>query len=79
MFDNDIDSPVITVGTPFGEGGSSVTADGLYLLAGQDIIRKGEVVALEMDLERGGALEVKVGQLYSKDNHRLRLEILARQ
>ena len=50
----------MTVGIPVGEGGSPVTSDGLYLLAGEDIPRKGKVVALELDIERGGALEVKV-------------------
>ena len=60
MFDHHIDAPVMTVGIPVGEGGSPVTSDGLYLLAGEDIPRKGKVVALELDIERGGALEVKV-------------------
>ena len=47
-------------GIAVGEAGSPITSDGLYLLAGMDASSKGEVVALEMDLERGGALEVEV-------------------
>ena len=50
----------MSVGNAVGEAGSPITSDGLYLIAAVDVSSKGEVVALEMDLERSGAFEVKV-------------------
>lgn len=48
------------MGTPAGEAHSPITSDGLYLMAGTEFKSKGEVVALEMDVETGGSLEIMV-------------------
>lgn len=50
----------MTVGISDADTQSQVTSDGLYLLAGMDVTNKGEVVALEMDVEQGGFLDFKV-------------------
>lgn len=48
------------MGTPVGEAHSPSTSDGLYLMAGTEVKSKGEAVALEMDVETGGSLEIMV-------------------
>lgn len=50
----------MTVGIPVGDTGSQVTSDGLYLLADMEVTKKGEAVALEMDVDQGGFLDIKV-------------------
>ena len=50
----------MTVGIPVADSGSRVTSDGLYLLTEMAVTNKGEAVAFEMDVERGGFLEIKV-------------------
>lgn len=50
----------MTVGIPAADTGSQITSDGLYLLAGMEVTNRGEAVALEMDVERGGFVDVKV-------------------
>ncbi|XP_068691219.1 polycystin-1-like [Montipora foliosa] len=54
------DAPLIQLGTAVGESGSPLTSDGLYLLAGMDASSKGKLVALELDLDQGGSLEIQV-------------------
>ena len=54
------DAAVLTVGTPAGEAHSPITSDGLYLMSGTEVKSKGEAVALEMDVETGGSLEIMV-------------------
>ena len=48
------------MGTPAGEEHSPITSDGLYLMTGTEVKSKGEAVALEMDVETGGSLEIMV-------------------
>jgi len=58
---HDTDAEIMTVGIPSACSGSQIsTSDGLYLLAGMKITNTGEAIALEMDVERGGFLDVKV-------------------
>ncbi|KAL9957163.1 hypothetical protein ACROYT_G038767 [Oculina patagonica] len=54
------DAEIITVGTPVADAGSQITSDGLYLLAEMEVTNKGEAVALEMDVDQGGFLDLKV-------------------
>ena len=51
---------VMTAGTPVSDPGGQVTSEGLYLLPTMDVTNKGKVVAFEMDVDRGGFLEIKV-------------------
>ena len=60
LFDLFVDAPLIQLGTAVGESGSPLTSDGLYLLAGMDASSKGKLVALELDLDQGGSLEIQV-------------------
>lgn len=55
-----IDAMVMTAGIPVSDPGGQVTSDGLYLLPTMDVTNKGKVVAFEMDVDRGGFLEIKV-------------------
>ena len=51
----------MTLGIPAADSGSQIsTTDGLYLLEGMEATSKGEAVVLEMDVERGGFVDVKV-------------------
>ena len=51
----------MTVGISAACSGSQIsTSDGLYLLAEMKVTNRGEAVALEMDVERGGFVDVKV-------------------
>lgn len=51
----------MTLGIPAADSGSQIsTSDGLYLLEGMEVTSRGKVVALEMDVERGGFVDVKV-------------------
>ncbi|XP_068673513.1 polycystin-1-like [Montipora foliosa] len=54
------DAALIQLGTAVGESGSLLTSDGLYLLAGMDASSKGKLVALQLDLDQGGSLEIQV-------------------
>lgn len=55
-----IDAMVMTAGIPVSDPGGQVTSDGLYLLPTMDVTNKGKAVAFEMDVDRGGFLEIKV-------------------
>lgn len=55
-----IDAMVMTAGIPVSDPGDQVTSDGLYLLPTMDVTNKGKAVAFEMDVDRGGFLEIKV-------------------
>ena len=59
------------MGIPVGEAGSPITSDGLYLMAGMEVTTKGDLVALEMDVEMGGHLGIKVslGKPNAEVNH----------
>jgi len=51
----------MTLGIPAADSGSQIsTSDGLYLLEGMEVTSRGKAVALEMDVERGGFVDVKV-------------------
>lgn len=50
----------MTLGIPVADGGSQFTSDGLYLLADMEVTSKGEALALEMEVEQGGFLDIKV-------------------
>lgn len=51
----------MTLGIPAADSGSQIsTTDGLYLLEGMEATSRGEAVVLEMDVERGGFVDVKV-------------------
>lgn len=51
----------MTLGIPAADPGSQIsTTDGLYLLEGMEATSRGEAVMLEMDVERGGFVDVKV-------------------
>ena len=51
----------MTLGIPAADPRSQIsTTDGLYLLEGMEATSRGEAVMLEMDVERGGFVDVKV-------------------
>ena len=51
----------MTLGIPAADTESQIsTTDGLYLLEGMEATSRGEAVVLEMDVERGGFVDVKV-------------------
>ena len=51
----------MTLGIPAADSESQIsTTDGLYLLEGMEATSRGEAVVLEMDVERGGFVDVKV-------------------
>ena len=60
-FFHHVDAEIMTLGIPAADPGSQIsTTDGLYLLEGMEVTSRGEAVALEMDVERGGFVDVKV-------------------
>ena len=61
QFFHHIDAEIMTLGIPTADSGSQMsTTDGLYLLERMEVTSRGEVVALEMDVVRGGFVDVKV-------------------
>ena len=51
----------MTLGIPAADSGSQIsTTDGFSLLEGMEATSRGEAVVLEMDVERGGFVDVKV-------------------